>query len=108
VNIYQYTDPRARGDDTRWIAAKNQEEADDYAKSKGWRACGGRIFGKGYDVSVAEFGRMGCDVVLRYRNHYVCSHCATSWTDTWSATCNDRCPACNVETEPTHSEDITQ
>jgi hypothetical protein len=39
-----------------------------------------------------------------YRNTY--EHCGTSWDDEWSCMCNDRCPVCNAEIEPTHSEQI--
>lgn len=43
-------------------------------------------------------------------NHYECE-CddpepitVEYWTDDWSCQCNDRCPACNTETQPTTSE----
>ena len=41
----------------------------------------------------------------RFTNHYHCERCNTEWEDTWSCTCNDRCPECNAETEPYTSED---
>jgi hypothetical protein len=43
-----------------------------------------------------------------FENTYECSECGTTWTDEWSCTCNDRCPACNVETEPSSSIDLSQ
>ncbi len=51
----------------------------------------------------------------QYRNYYLCTHegtkdsgkPVTEWHDDWSATCNDRCPLCNLEVEPYHSEDLT-
>lgn len=42
--------------------------------------------------------------VNEYRNHYI--HCGQPWTDVWSCTCNDRCPVCDAEIEPTHSDDL--
>ena len=45
-----------------------------------------------------------------YRNHYRHDDCGTQpgieWDDYWSATCNDRCPACDAEIEPLKSEEI--
>ena len=43
-----------------------------------------------------------------FENTYECSECDTTWTDEWSCTCNDRCPECNVETEPSSSIDLSQ
>lgn len=43
---------------------------------------------------------------LKFRNYYKCSECGAEWVDEWDCQCNDRCPNCNVETEPHHSEDI--
>lgn len=39
-----------------------------------------------------------------YRNRY--EHCGTVWSDEWSCMCNDRCPICNAEIEPSHSEEL--
>lgn len=33
-------------------------------------------------------------------------HCDQSWTDTWECACNDRCPVCNQEIEPSRVEYI--
>jgi hypothetical protein len=35
-----------------------------------------------------------------FRNEYRCDRCAYDWEDEWDCMCNDRCPRCNVETEP--------
>lgn len=43
-----------------------------------------------------------------YEKHYHCSECGTEWTDEWSCTCNDRCPGCNVETEPKSHIDLSR
>jgi hypothetical protein len=43
-----------------------------------------------------------------FENTYECSECGTTWTDEWSCTCNDRCPECNVETDPSSSIDLSQ
>lgn len=40
-----------------------------------------------------------------FENHYHC-RCGCQWTDVWDCMCNDRCPACNTETEPYDSEEI--
>jgi len=41
---------------------------------------------------------------MRYINHYECP-CGEQWIDEWDCACNDKCPACNKEVEPHHSED---
>ena len=51
----------------------------------------------------------------QFRNYYRCTHeetrdsgkPVTEWHDDWSATCNDRCPLCNLENEPYYSEELT-
>ena len=43
-----------------------------------------------------------------YENTYECLECDATWTDEWSCTCNDRCPECNVETEPSSSLDLSE
>ncbi len=40
-------------------------------------------------------------------NHYNCSRCGTSWSDEWSATCDDECPECGADISPTESDDLT-
>jgi len=40
---------------------------------------------------------------MTYINHYRCP-CGSEWTDSWTCACNDRCPVCNTEVEPHHSE----
>lgn len=42
---------------------------------------------------------------MRFRNHYRCP-CGCTWSDVWSATCDDRCPRCNSSCEPVESEDL--
>lgn len=42
----------------------------------------------------------------RYVNHYHCSWCGCEWQDEWDCTCNDRCPNCDAETEPHHSDEL--
>lgn len=41
-----------------------------------------------------------------YLNHYRCP-CGAEWEDSWSCTCNDRCPDCNKEIEPYESEELS-
>lgn len=43
-----------------------------------------------------------------FKNKYECSECDTTWTDEWSCTCDDRCPKCNIETEPSSSIDLSK
>jgi hypothetical protein len=43
-----------------------------------------------------------------FRNHYRCPQCRRSWSDEWSATCDDDCPHCGLRhVSPTESEDLT-
>jgi len=46
------------------------------------------------------------DQVAWYRNEYVCGDCDAEWADEWSCQCNDRCPACDLETEPRESYEV--
>jgi hypothetical protein len=43
-----------------------------------------------------------------FENHYDCSVCGTAWIGEWSCACNDKCPACNTEIEPTSSVDLSR
>lgn len=38
-----------------------------------------------------------------WENHYDCSACLNSWSDTWSCQCNDKCSECGAEIEPESS-----
>jgi DNA-directed RNA polymerase subunit RPC12/RpoP len=31
-----------------------------------------------------------------FRNYYICARCASTWTDEWSAMCEDDCPDCGA------------
>lgn len=43
-----------------------------------------------------------------FRNHYRCARCHGTWSDEWSATCDDDCPLCGARhMSPTTSEDLT-
>lgn len=46
--------------------------------------------------------------MAKFLNHYECPRCATSWSDEWSCTCDDRCPKCNLTCSPVDSEDVEQ
>jgi hypothetical protein len=66
--IFQYDDPQAKGDPTRWVAAWNMQRADDIAAKRGWvkEFADNEIF-KGKPLScktIADFKKAGCDVVL--------------------------------------------
>ena len=43
----------------------------------------------------------------KYRNHYQCPNDGEAWSDESHYTNNDRCPKCNSEIEPHHSEDLS-
>lgn len=43
-----------------------------------------------------------------YRNSYVCPYDGTEWDDVWSCMCNDKCPVCNKEIEPTDSVELEE
>jgi hypothetical protein len=36
-------------------------------------------------------------------NFYECP-CGTAWHDQWDCACNDRCPSCDTEVEPSRSD----
>jgi|688.fasta_scaffold65925_5 hypothetical protein len=48
----------------------------------------------------------------RFINYYKCPFCkdennnSLEWHDAWDHSCNDRCPECDVETQPYLSEDL--
>ena len=49
------------------------------------------------------------EILVRwFENHYQCHKCEVSWNDEWSCMCNDRCPKCGHETEPTTSRDLSR
>src|SRR5438477_5442091 len=42
-----------------------------------------------------------------FRNYYRCARCQRTWTDEWSATCDDDCPHCGARhMSPFKSEDV--
>ena len=43
-----------------------------------------------------------------FRNSYLCPDCGAELEDEWSCMCNDRCPECDVEIEPSSSEDLSR
>lgn len=43
-----------------------------------------------------------------FENFYECPECNTKWLDRWSCMCNDRCPECDVETQPMSSLDLSR
>jgi predicted nucleic acid-binding Zn-ribbon protein len=44
---------------------------------------------------------------MRFRNFYRCERCGHTWTDVWSATCDDDCPHCGARhMSPYQSEDV--
>lgn len=47
-------------------------------------------------------------MVQWFEKSYDCSRCGNTWTDEWSCTCNDRCPQCDAETEPTSAIDLSR
>lgn len=45
----------------------------------------------------------GQDII--FMNSYDCP-CGRVWQDTWSCMCNDKCPSCGVECEPSKSREL--
>ncbi len=44
-----------------------------------------------------------------FRNHYTCERCDSTWTDEWSAMCDDDCPHCGARhMSPYKSDDLTE
>jgi hypothetical protein len=43
-----------------------------------------------------------------FEKYYECSECNTTWTDEWSCMCNDRCPNCDCETQPSSAIDLSR
>ena len=42
----------------------------------------------------------------KFSMQYVCPDDGTRWTVEWSCACNDKCPTCNKEIEPSEVEDL--
>jgi hypothetical protein len=43
-----------------------------------------------------------------FEKDHLCPRCGTAWTDEWSCACNDRCPACHLESSPVSSRDLSR
>lgn len=48
-------------------------------------------------ISLPEHGEW---TGVMFDKQYHCEECNTSWEDTWTCACNDRCPSCDAEIEP--------
>lgn len=44
---------------------------------------------------------------MLFVNYYACPY-GTHWIDRWSCCCDDRCPNCNREIQPYHSDDAPE
>jgi hypothetical protein len=65
--IFSFIDPEADEDeDVRWIAAKDQAQADAYAGAVGWvqNGTGAILSGTGFNYTDAQLRETGCDTVL--------------------------------------------
>lgn len=49
---------------------------------------------------------MADDTIAWYLNDYRCPYCLLDWQDEWDCACHDRCPGCQKEIVPLHSEEI--
>lgn len=47
-------------------------------------------------------------IPIVWENHYVHGRCSTQWSNEWSCQCNDECPSCGAEIEPSASMPINQ
>ena len=45
---------------------------------------------------------------IRFRNHYHCPRCESSWSDEWSCACDDECPCCSLDCTPEFSEELDE
>jgi rRNA maturation endonuclease Nob1 len=43
-----------------------------------------------------------------FQNKYRCTNCGTTWSDVWSATCDDECPRCGVDHTPESSVEVAE
>lgn len=41
--------------------------------------------------------------IVIYARRFICPNCGIEWKDLWCSDCNDRCPGCNGEIEPSPS-----
>jgi hypothetical protein len=41
-----------------------------------------------------------------FLNEYECPACGYTWSDVWTAQCDDQCPGCGIAVEPCNSEVI--
>ena len=46
------------------------------------------------------------DEAIYYENHYHCSGCGYTWSDSHDCQCDDRCPQCNISNSPDESNEI--
>ncbi|MBI1214110.1 MAG: hypothetical protein GC190_21820 [Alphaproteobacteria bacterium] len=68
LKTYQYTSVTERDDDTRWVAAHSEEQADETAAAMGWKPCGGLIFDERWTAEqllvAPDFGGIDPDDVV--------------------------------------------
>jgi DNA-directed RNA polymerase subunit RPC12/RpoP len=58
-------------------------------------------------IADARYGVVRTAKTPWFRNHYRCAVCHRTWTDEWSATCDDDCPHCGARhMSPYKSEDL--
>ena len=57
-------------------------------------------------VRIINIVDAGAGPAMRFRNYYKCTNDQNKWHDEWTCRCNGRCPTCDMETEPSFSEDI--
>lgn len=50
-----------------------------------------------------ESGGEGCEPAPWYRMTY--EHCGQTWHSEWDCACNDECPECGAEIQPSDVED---
>ena len=63
-----------------------------------------KVFGKREEERIAREQRSDTVKPL-FVNEYDCS-CGNKWRDTWTCSCNDKCPDCGLEIEPSSSIQI--
>lgn len=73
-----------------------------------WTAKAARFIAKaeGYATNPGDHAPGAADDKPWFRNFYRCT-CGHAWHTESDCTCDDRCPVCNAETVPHHSEDAS-
>ena len=65
-----------------------------------------QAYGTGWEFQTITLPRKHWPKPVKFRNSYECSECGHKWEDVWTCQCNDRCPKCNIEIQPSQSVEV--